>query len=65
MRRNRRAGVEDRWFKTVRDAQGNATKVPTSRHGKGMRWLARYVDDRGPRALKGVWPQDRRAEVAG
>ena len=41
MRRNRRAGVEDRWFKTVRDAQGNTTKVPTSRHGKGMRWLAR------------------------
>ena len=47
MRRNRRAGVEDRWTKTVRDAQGNATKVPTSRHGKGMRWLARYVDDQG------------------
>jgi hypothetical protein len=47
VRRNRRAGVEDRWFKTVRDAQGNATKVPTSRHGKGMRWLARYVNDRG------------------
>ncbi len=45
MKRNRRAGVEDRWFKTVRDAQGNATKVPTSRHGRGLRWLARYVDD--------------------
>ena len=45
MKRNRRAGVENRWFKTVRDAQGNATKVPTSRHGRGLRWLARYVDD--------------------
>ena len=47
MRRNRRAGVEDRWFKTVRDAQGNTTKVPTSRHGKGMRWLGRWVDADG------------------
>jgi integrase len=47
MKRNRRAGVEDRWTKTVRDASGNARTVPTARHGTGMRWLARYVDDRG------------------
>lgn len=39
MRRNRRAGVEDRWHK------GDGT--PSARHGKGRRWLARYVDDRG------------------
>ena len=47
MTRNRRAGVEDRWYKTVRDSEGNTQKVPTSRHGTGMRWLARYVDDQG------------------
>jgi integrase len=47
MKRNRRAGVEDRWTKTVRDARGNECKLPTARHGKGMRWLARYVDDDG------------------
>lgn len=47
MRRNRRAGVEDRWTKTVRDDDGNETRVPTSRNGKGLRWLARYVDDQG------------------
>jgi hypothetical protein len=47
MKRNRRAGVEDRWTKTVRDDQGNAQSVPSARHGKGLRWLARYVDDRG------------------
>jgi integrase len=47
MTRNRRAGVEDRWTKTVHDEQGNATKVPTSRHGKGLRWLARWVDADG------------------
>jgi integrase len=46
-KRNRRAGVEDRWTKTVRDEDGNAGTVPSARHGKGMRWLARYVDDRG------------------
>jgi integrase len=47
MKRNRRAGVEDRWTKTIRNEHGNEKKVPSARHGKGMRWLARYVDDRG------------------
>jgi integrase len=47
MKRNRRAGVEDRWTKTIRDEQGNATKVPSARHGRGLRWLARYVDQDG------------------
>jgi integrase len=47
MKRNRRAGVEDRWTKTVRDDAGNETKVPSARHGTGLRWLARYVDDQG------------------
>ena len=46
-KRNRRAGVADRWTKTVRDAAGNAQTVPSARNGKGMRWLARYVDDEG------------------
>jgi hypothetical protein len=39
MRRNRRAGVEDRWHRS--DGQ------KSSRHGKGLRWLARYVDNDG------------------
>ena len=38
-RRNRRAGVEDRW----RRADGQ----PTARAGKGRRWLARLVDEQG------------------
>jgi integrase len=38
-RRNRRGGVEDRW----RRADGK----PTTRAGKGKRWLARYVDEQG------------------
>lgn len=45
--RNRRAGVEDRWTKTVRDEYGNAKTVPSTNHGKGSRWRARYVDDHG------------------
>lgn len=45
--RNRRAGVEDRWYKKIRDAQGNAQTVPSANHGKGNRWRARYVDDEG------------------
>jgi integrase len=47
VKRNRRAGVEDRWVKTVRDPDGTTRTVPTIRHGKGLRWLARYVDDHG------------------
>ena len=43
-RRNRRAGVEDRW----RRADGN----PTARAGKGRRWLARFVDDQGKEHTK-------------
>lgn len=35
-RRNRRAGVEDRWTK--------ADGLPSTRNGIGMRWRARYVD---------------------
>jgi len=52
-RRNRRAGVEDRWTKTVRDADGNTKTVPSAAHGKGMRWRARYVDERGREHAKG------------
>ena len=47
MKRNRRAGVEDRWTKTERDEQGNEKKGPTALNGKGKRWRARYVDDEG------------------
>ena len=37
MKRNRRAGVEDRWHR--------ADGKQTARYGVGMRWRARYVDD--------------------
>jgi integrase len=47
VKRNRRAGVEDRWVKTVRDPDGTTRTVPSARHGKGLRYLARYVDDHG------------------
>jgi integrase len=35
------------WTKTVRDADGNTQTVPSARHGIGLRWRARYVDERG------------------
>jgi integrase len=47
MKRNRRAAVEDLWFKTVRDDDGNSKTVHSARYGKGSRWRARYVDDDG------------------
>ena len=46
-RRSRRSGVEDLWTKTVREADGNTRSVPNARDGRGMRWRARYVDERG------------------
>lgn len=51
-RRNRRAGVEDRWSKTIRDADGNPQTVPSAAHGKGKRWRARYVDGDGREVAK-------------
>ncbi|MFZ2175209.1 MAG: site-specific integrase [Rhodococcus sp. (in: high G+C Gram-positive bacteria)] len=39
-RRNRRAGVEDRWI-------SSRTGAKTTRYGKGNRWLARFVDHEG------------------
>jgi integrase len=47
MKRSRRAGIEDRWTKTIRDAEGNTQTVPSANRGKGSRWRARYVDDQG------------------
>ncbi|WP_407685999.1 tyrosine-type recombinase/integrase [Mycobacterium sp. HUMS_1102779] len=45
--RNRRAGVEDRWTKTVRLSDGTTETVPSAADGKGKRWRARYVDEDG------------------
>lgn len=53
MKRNRRAGIEDRWTKTVRELDGTAKTVPSATHGKGSRWRARYVDDHGREHAKG------------
>lgn len=52
MKRNRRAGVEDRWTKSVRHPDGTTETVPSARHGKGLRWMARYVDDEGREGSK-------------
>jgi hypothetical protein len=47
MRRNRRSGVEDLWYKTVRSDDGTTEKQRSARYGAGSRWRARYVDDDG------------------
>ncbi|MBY6367095.1 tyrosine-type recombinase/integrase [Rhodococcoides corynebacterioides] len=44
-RRNRRAGVEDRWRKS--------DGTPSAANGVGKRWRARYVDDNGREVAKG------------
>jgi integrase len=47
VKRNRRAGVDDLWTKTVREPDGTTRTAPSARDGRGMRWRARYVDERG------------------
>lgn len=53
--RNRRAGVEDRWRKTVRLPDGATETVPSASDGKGLRWRARYVDEDGREHAKGFY----------
>lgn len=53
MKRNRRAGVEDRWHRIIRDQDGNAKITHSAAYGRGSRWRARYVDDRGLERAKG------------
>lgn len=52
-KRKRRAGVEDRWCKTVRLPDGTTETVSSASDGKGLRWRARYVDDTGKEHAKG------------
>jgi integrase len=40
------------WTKTARESDGNAKTVPSARHGRGLRWRARYVDERGSEHTK-------------
>jgi hypothetical protein len=54
MKRNRRAGVDDLWRKTVRDPDGTTRTVPSARDGRGLRWRARYVDDDGREHTKAL-----------
>lgn len=53
MKRNRRAGVEDRWAKRVRGPDGTTRTEQSANYGKGSRWRARYVDDEGREHAKG------------
>lgn len=62
MKRNRRAGVDDLWAKTVRDPDGNTRAVPSARDGSGMRWRATYVDDLGREHTKAF---TRKADAQG
>lgn len=39
-----RGGVEDRWYKKVKQADGSTIEVPSAKHGVKSRWKARYVD---------------------
>ncbi|MFD3399431.1 tyrosine recombinase XerC [Kribbella sp. NPDC058693] len=44
--------TKDLWNTTVTDAEGNKTKVPTARNGKGKRWLAVWHESDGRERTK-------------
>jgi hypothetical protein len=45
VRRNRRAGIENRWRKVIRDADGTKRTALSARDGIGLRWMARLRCD--------------------
>jgi integrase len=45
--RNPRAGIDDRWHKRVKGADGAIRKERSSTYGKVARWRVRWVDDTG------------------
>ncbi|MFF3060658.1 tyrosine-type recombinase/integrase [Streptomyces sp. NPDC057909] len=44
--------IQDRWYKTETDADGKTVRVKSDRHGKGMRYRARYVGPDGAEKSK-------------
>jgi len=44
--------IQDRWFKTITNADGKSVRVKTDRHGTGMRYRARYFAPDGKRKGK-------------
>lgn len=50
--RRTRSSVEDRWTKTIK-VDGKKETVPSANAGNGLRYRARYVDDRGREHAKG------------
>ncbi|MBN7385442.1 tyrosine-type recombinase/integrase [Mycobacteroides abscessus] len=66
-----RGGVEDRWFKSVKQSDGSTVEAPSAKHGTKLRWRARYVDAEGNEREKNfevkreaeVWLRARQSEV--
>jgi integrase len=50
--RNPRAGIDDRWQKKVKNADGTTHLVRSSLYGKVTRWRVRWVDDTGSEHTK-------------
>lgn len=57
-----RGGVEDRWFKRVKQPDGSYQDVPSAKHGIPARWRARYVTGEGKETEK-VFAVKREAET--
>jgi len=50
--RNQRAGIDDRWHKKVKGADGKVRKERSAVYGKVTRWRVRWVDDSGTEHTK-------------
>lgn len=50
--RHQRAGIDDRWHKKVKGADGKVRKERSAVYGKVTRWRVRWVDDNGTEHTK-------------
>ena len=55
------AHIEDRWWKTVRDADGRTERHKTALYGKGLRYRVRYLTPEGAERSRSFPDRAKRA----
>lgn len=56
--------IQDRWYKTEKDATGKTIRVKTDRYGTGLRYRARYTSPDGTEKSKAFPDRQKRAAEA-
>jgi integrase len=53
--------IQDRWYKTEKDANGKTIRTKTDRHGTGLRYRARYIGPDGTEKSQSFPDRQKRA----